>query len=134
LHFAVNLHTKQRNMRSWAICLLINLFVCIAGQCQDRLPGFKQEKKTSVIENPGTFSGNQHLSANTLSASPPLRTSIQILPEKYYYHSIGFFCKKEVQLEKAVKLPLRVRLGSVGYTDKMEGKGQLFTPGRSSNQ
>jgi hypothetical protein len=44
------------------------------------------------------------------------------LPANYYYTQLGFFCKKEMQLQKVTKIPVKIRLGSVDYTDAMEGK------------
>ncbi|MBO9595617.1 MAG: hypothetical protein J7599_22130 [Niabella sp.] len=39
-----------------------------------------------------------------------------------YYNHLGFMCRQELKLEKATKTSLRFRLGSVEYTDQMEGK------------
>lgn len=46
----------------------------------------------------------------------------QQVPAAYAYKDLAFFCKIEVQLEKAVKLPVKFRLGSVDYVDYLEGK------------
>lgn len=48
-----------------------------------------------------------------------------ILPPDFYSAHLGFFCKKEIQMDKTTKLPFRFRLGSVEACDKMEGKNRL---------
>ena len=54
----------------------------------------------------------------------PMR--LPVLPFDYYSSNIGFFCKKELQVERAVRFPVKFRLGSVAYCDGMEGKNAMY--------
>jgi len=44
------------------------------------------------------------------------------LPQNFYNHSLGYFCTKEIQLQKITSLPVYIRLGSKEYVDYLEGK------------
>ena len=48
--------------------------------------------------------------------------NIQILPANYYSSNLGLMCKQELLLEKKTKIPFRIRLGSLAYTNMLEGK------------
>ncbi|MGZ5190362.1 MAG: hypothetical protein ACXWCZ_05035 [Flavisolibacter sp.] len=48
--------------------------------------------------------------------------NIRVLPQNFYNKHIGFFCKKEVQIQKLVSMPVYFRLGSKDYVDWMERK------------
>jgi hypothetical protein len=44
------------------------------------------------------------------------------LQKDLYIKEFGFFCKKEMQIEKSIKLPLRFRLGSLEQCNILEQK------------
>ncbi len=54
-------------------------------------------------------------------------TNLPLIPEDYYASSLGFFCKKELQLEKITAIPFKFRLGSVQQCDRLEGKNTPIT-------
>jgi hypothetical protein len=62
----------------------------------------------------------QHLPASPDSSARSL--SLRILPQNFYNKHLGFFCRKEVQLQKLTSLPLFFRLGSKAYVDYLEQK------------
>ena len=47
------------------------------------------------------------------------------IPQVYSFEHLPIFCKIEVQLERAVRLPVKIRLGDVQYVDWLEGKRPL---------
>ena len=54
--------------------------------------------------------------------SPTPSFQVSAPPSAYRYEDLAVFCRIEVQLEKAARLPVKVRLGDVQYTDQLEGK------------
>jgi predicted phosphoadenosine phosphosulfate sulfurtransferase len=85
------------------ICLFVNLLLITAGAsyAQTGIPQLTdKQKRIDSLKN------------------IPLR----LLPQDYYSTNLGFFCKKELQIEKLTKVPFRVRLGSLDYVNALEGK------------
>jgi hypothetical protein len=122
-HLAVNLQTKPPTMLRCAICFSFYLFVCIGIHAQSGLHKFQSKETVSVkpFDTSRLFSTRSSIRTSTNPILP-----VTIIPENYYASHLSFFCSKEMQIEKTTKLPLRFRLGSVSYTDRMEGKNQEF--------
>lgn len=116
-------------MKRWIICLFSYLFVF----------GFANGQTisdTALFANPSTIikttTPSFHPSAIARVKSNDINLfnkAFTLMASDYYTNSLGYFCKKEIQIEKTLKFPFKFRLGSVAFTDQMEGKGSgtLFT-------
>lgn len=106
-------------MRWNKICGFILIFLLLANAGRAQSPHF-------VKYNTQIVSVSKSVSTNSLSSSlqnsKPVFNSIQIIPSDYYTQHFGFFCKKELAVEKFTKIPLRLRLGSLQQCNYYEGK------------
>ena len=49
-------------------------------------------------------------------------TKLFPVPANYSAKNLGFFCKQEIKMDKKTFIPIRFRLGTLEYCNKMEGK------------
>src|SRR5688572_11087521 len=105
----------MNDMNYWnKICGFASIFFLVA------LFSTAQEVKNTRYE-PSSVFVSKSLSGGTFSlffireskALLKAPASIKIISQNYYTQHFGFFCKKELALEKATKIPLRFRLGSL---------------------
>lgn len=59
-----------------------------------------------------------------ISLAPPVKILLHkpVLAPDFYSKQLGFFCRQEIKMDKAIKIPFRFRLGSVEQCNWLEGK------------
>jgi hypothetical protein len=75
--------------------------------------------------------GNKKILSDKINVKPVFLlspVSCSVIAANYYTQNFGFFCKKELQFEKATKIPLRFRLGTLQYNNYLEGKPNALRP------
>ena len=82
-----------------------------AAFCQDT-PMIAMQKITSLSSQTAVFHPFQPLPVTILSGN-------------FSTQHLGYFCRQEMKLQKITGIPLRFRLGSLRYTDWLEGKKDL---------
>lgn len=88
------------------ICFFVNVFllIIISGKTQN----IRDTASPKIIY------------FNTAPAFPLVK-----VPGNFYTENMGFFCKKELALQKLTTIPIKFRLGSVQYCDALEGKNNV---------
>jgi hypothetical protein len=147
---AVNLQTNKRKMRQRTRFFLVVLLLMFAGNifaqinlgiksypyvkdkntftvCDSILPlnfGSAKFKKIIIVpENRCDFD----CWGNPLRPTP-LFNLLTPIAKDFSTTQLGVVCKKEFQFEKKTSIPLRLRIGSLDYTNYMEQKPNALKP------
>lgn len=102
-----------------------NFFLKPASPIVDGSAKLASFDKTSISFNsnaPLIKSKNYLVNKESSDYFPPTITDPNSIPADFSTCRYGFFCREELKIEKATKIPLRVRLGSLEQCNYYEGK------------
>ncbi|MFI5134034.1 MAG: hypothetical protein ACHQEB_06845 [Chitinophagales bacterium] len=104
---AVNLQTKDEMMRQRVYCFLVVLLLMFSARII--------AQKTPLVKN-------VFFPLTTVHLVEKDAMKVNSIYPGFYSEHLPFFCKKEWLFEKKTSIPLRLRLGSLDYTNYMERK------------
>ena len=125
---AVNLRTNDIMKSQRVYQFLVVLLLILPGKnfSQQQMPLIAQK----IPHGPHSFSiFNSYTTHNfpSFKKIPGYNSnndSICVFNSNYYANHLGFFCRGELLFEKITYIPLRIRLGSLDYVNRMEGKNK----------
>jgi len=130
---AVNLQTNDlmKWQRVYQILVAFMLILPLTVFSQQQMPLFAQ-KTPHISKYLVNFKGTEIQDEDSHSGCPFINNGIRQffsnplrldpLHGNFTIQNLPFFCKKEFLFEKNTSVPLRLRLGSLDYVNKLEGK------------
>ena len=113
-------------MKSGLVILFIFLFQI--GYSQSWIPAFSSSLLQPEVSYPLLHPRKNDMPLFQFSSCASLSSSLTVMQMPSVNHLPGMFCKLEYQIEKKSKLAPRFRLGSLEYTEWMEGKQDFYAP------
>ena len=132
---AVNLKINKIILPQRQICFLVVFLLMFSGKIlgQQIVMGLRSPKPSISSLYSQKLPYKEPLGSNytykpaMINPVKPI-ISLKIIAPSYYASHLGFICKKELQLDKVVAIPLRFRLGSLAYVNYLEQKPNAVNP------
>jgi hypothetical protein len=108
LNLPANMNLKKKTFLALTVKLLFS-FTCAQAQVS------KDSANADSVHSISFYTTNYFVGKPVFQSQ---------LPGNFYANQLPFFCSKELQVQKAVGIPIKFRLSTVEYCDKLEGKNK----------